>query len=171
MKMIWLSVPLLLIGLVFLVIRVQRRFIYFPRRYSVADLEQAKGDRVQEIRFRTSQGNQLAFYWRNSCLESAPRFLWLLFAGNGSVALDWLSLTSRFGDSATGFLLIDYPGYGNCEGSPNPQSILENTEDAFQALLAQKHWEISGDSVCSVIRSEELPPCNSLRNMSCVEWW
>jgi uncharacterized protein len=37
-------------------------------------------------------------------------------------------------------LLIDYPGYGNCQGKPGPQSILENSERALQALLDQTGW-------------------------------
>ena len=146
-KMMWLLVPVLLIGFVSLVIRVQRRFIYFPRQYAPVELEHAKAAGVQEIRFRTSQGNQAAFFWRNADAEAAPRFIWLLFAGNGSVALDWLGLIAQFADPATGFLLVEYPGYGICEGSPNPQSILENSENAFQALLGQKHWEIAADAI------------------------
>jgi uncharacterized protein len=138
--MMWFLVPLALIALLWLAIRVQRRFIYFPRRYSTLDLKEAKAAGVQEISFRTSQGNQTAFFWRKGQSETAPHALWLLFAGNGSVALDWLPLIVDSNEPRTGFLLIDYPGYGNCQGKPGPRSILENSERALQALLDQTRW-------------------------------
>jgi uncharacterized protein len=139
-EMTWLLVPVVLITLVSLAIRVQRRFIYFPRRYSALDLKEAKAVGVQEIRFRTSQGNQTAFFWRKLPSEIAPHSLLLLFAGNGSVALDWIPLIVDSPESRTGFLLIDYPGYGSCQGKPDPRSILENSERAFQALSDQTRW-------------------------------
>src|SRR5262249_16075859 len=64
--------------------------------------------------------------------------------GNGAVALGWIDLVRDFPDPCTGFLLVDYPGYGICEGKPNPQSILENTEHALQALIEQKRWKPAG---------------------------
>ncbi len=137
----WIIVPLGIVGLVSIVVTVQRRFIYFPRRYEPVESEHARAAGVQEIRFQTSQGHQVAFYWRNSDFEAAPESIWLLFAGNGSVALDWMRLIPQVADPRTGFLLVEYPGYGVCEGSPSPQAILENSENAFRALLEQKHWE------------------------------
>jgi uncharacterized protein len=141
-EMTWFLVPLVLIALLWLAIRVQRRFIYFPRRYSALDLKEAKAVGVQEITFQTSQGNQTAFFWRKPLSEIAPDSLWLLFAGNGSVALDWIPLIVDSPEPRTGFLLIDYPGYGSCQGKPDPQSILENSERAFQALLDQTGWRL-----------------------------
>jgi uncharacterized protein len=144
--MVWLLVLFLPIGFASLVISLQRRFIYFPRRYSRADLQEARAHGVEEIRFRTSQGSQTAFFWRNSDSDTVPRSLWLLFSGNGTIALEWIGLIQHFADAHTGFLLIDYPGYGICEGSPNPQSILENSEKAYQALLDQV--QLCADVLC-----------------------
>jgi pimeloyl-ACP methyl ester carboxylesterase len=143
-----LCAALLLVCLVSLVILFQERFIYFPPRYSPAELEQAKTIGVQVIRFRTSQGNQAAFFWRKEDSETSPQNVWLVFGGNGDVALGWLGLVREFSGPRTGFLLIDYPGYGICEGRPNPQSILENSERALQALLEQKRWKLGADALC-----------------------
>jgi acetyl esterase/lipase len=44
-------------------------------------------------------------------------------------------------------LLIDYPGYGVCEGRPNPQTILENSEHALQTLLAEKAWHREAEGI------------------------
>ena len=71
-----------------------------------------------------------------------------MFGGNGDVALEWLPTVRSFPGPRTGFLLIDYPGYGICEGRPNPQTILENSECALQALLEQKHWKLDAGALC-----------------------
>jgi pimeloyl-ACP methyl ester carboxylesterase len=71
-----------------------------------------------------------------------------VFGGNGDVALGWTGLVREFAGPRTSFLLIDYPGYGICEGRPNPQSILENSERALQALLEQKRWKLDADALC-----------------------
>jgi pimeloyl-ACP methyl ester carboxylesterase len=142
----WFLAPLLLVGLISLVVLFQGRFIYFPLRYSPAELAEAKTIGVQEVRFRTSQGNQAAFFWRSEDSETIPQNIWIVFGGNGDVALGWVALVRDF--SGPGFLLIDYPGYGICEGRPNPQSILENSERALQTLLEQKHWKVGADALC-----------------------
>jgi pimeloyl-ACP methyl ester carboxylesterase len=141
----WLFAAALLVGLVSLVLLFQDRFIYFPLHYSSAQMEEAKMAGVQEVRFRTSQGNQAAFFWRNEDSNTgptAPQMIWLLFGGNGDVALAWIALIRPFAGPRTGFLLIEYPGYGICEGKPNPQTILENSERALQSLLEKKGWNL-----------------------------
>lgn len=143
----WLCAAFLLFGLISLVVLFQDRFIYFPPHYSFAELEEAKTIGVQELRFRTSQGDQTAFFWQNEESKTAPRNLWLVFGGNGDVALSWIGLVRDFNGPRSGFLLIDYPGYGVCEGRPNPESILENSESALRALLEQKRWKLDAGSL------------------------
>jgi len=127
-------------ALVAILLRFQSRFIYFPLRYSSTEIQKAKSIGSQEIRFRTSQGNQTAFFWRTENSATPPKNLWLVFGGNGDLALGWLDLVCALPSPCTGFLLIDYPGYGICQGKPNPQTIFENSEKALQTLLEQKGW-------------------------------
>jgi pimeloyl-ACP methyl ester carboxylesterase len=140
----------LLVGgaLVAVLLLFQSRLIYFPLRYSTAQLQKAKSIGTQEIRFRTSQGNQTAFFWRAENSATAPQNLWLVFGGNGDLALGWLDLVCAFPSPCTGFLLVDYPGYGICQGKPNPRTIFENSEGAFQMLLEQKGWTAEADALC-----------------------
>lgn len=126
----------------------QSRLIYFPLRYSTVQLQKAKSIGTQEIRFRTSQGNQTAFFWRTENSATAPQNLWLVFGGNGDLALGWLDLVHAFRSRSTGFLLIDYPGYGICQGKPNPRAIFENAEGAIKTLLEQKNWTAKADALC-----------------------
>jgi pimeloyl-ACP methyl ester carboxylesterase len=145
---VWFCAALVLLGLGALLVLFQDRLIYFPLRYSTAQLEEARAVGVQEVRFRTSQGHQAAFFWRNEDSDTVPQTVWLLFGGNGDVALAWASLVRAFPGRRTVFLLIDYPGYGICEGRPNPQTILENSERALQTLLEVKGWKLDSDALC-----------------------
>ena len=160
----WLSVAAMLIGLAFLAVIFQHRFIYFPARYSTAQLKEARRAFVQEIRFRTSRGTQVAFFWRNGHFDIAPKNVWLLFGGNGDLALSWMSLIREFPNSDSGYLLIDYPGYGICQGRPNPCAILENSERALQTLLEEKSWKLGGERLCVLGHSpwrSRRPPIRS----------
>jgi fermentation-respiration switch protein FrsA (DUF1100 family) len=144
----WLFAGILLLALVLLVVLLQDRFIYFPLRYSTADLEEAQTLGVQEVKFRTAQGNQTAFFWRCDDSDIAPQLVWLLFGGNGDIALAWMGLIRAFADPGSGYLLIDYPGYGISKGRPNPKTILENAECALETLQRTKGWKLGGQALC-----------------------
>lgn len=126
---------------------MQACFIYFPRRYRSVDLAQAKANGVEEIRFTTSQGAQTAYFWRKTDLGSRLQNIWLVFGGNGTLALEWHSFFAKFADPRSGVLFVDYPGYGVCEGNPNPRTILENSQCALAALFASKHWELGAEGL------------------------
>ena len=119
----------------------QSRLIYFPNPYQ-ADYEtilrSAKGERV---RFSTSQGGQTAFYIPPRVPATGlPQTVWLCFAGNGSLALDWLQFTDEW-DERFAYLLVDYPSYGECEGKPNPERIRESSKAVVIAVA--KHLNTS----------------------------
>lgn len=99
-------------------------------------LEAGQGERVL---FETSQGHQTAFYIPpRAPARGLPQTLWLCFAGNGSLALDWLYDTDAW-DGRFAYLLVDYPSYGECEGAPNPERIRESGKAAVQALARHLH--------------------------------
>lgn len=98
-------------------------------------LQKAGGLRVT---YETGQGAQTAFYvppWSSKAVgtQKLPDTVWLCFAGNGSLALDWLDMTGRW-DGRFAYLLVDYPGYGDCRGAPTPKSIRESGTAAVEAL-------------------------------------
>ena len=84
--------------------------------------------------FRTAQGTQTAFYTPPRDGRALPSTLWVLFAGNGSLALDWGDIIRRDTHPGQAFLFVDYPGYGRCEGKPSPASIRENATGAMDTL-------------------------------------
>lgn len=111
----------------------QSSLIYHPRPYEQGHndmLHAAKGERIS---YQSSQGRQTAFYIppRDGNAATAP--LWLCFSGNAALAREWLPALKTW-DHRFAYLLIDYPGYGDCEGNPTPKRIRESSRAAFEAL-------------------------------------
>ena len=105
--------------------------IYHPRPYARNEIASVPQKPV-ELHFKTSQGSQLAFLLppKSGGLKELKK-IWVMFAGNASLALDWSDLIGRAANPDDAFLLIDYPGFGGCEGSASPASIEENAEKAL----------------------------------------
>jgi len=112
----------------------QRKMIYFPRRYE-ASYKMGLPHNTVELKYRTTSGNQVSFYIPpRTDKGEKPKTLWVFFGGNGSLALDWLLYLDQFPEKTSGVLLVEYPGYGLCEGHPSFQTITENSQAAFRAL-------------------------------------
>ncbi len=126
------AVPLLLLA------GCQSQFIYFPRPYAAgitADWQQRTAGK--KIDFTTSQGKQRAFLQGN--LKS-PRNLWIFCGGNGTVALDWSEWIAENAPQGDAWLLVDFPGYGDCEGSPNPTRIRESLKTVVPLAASELGW-------------------------------
>ncbi|GAA5121575.1 alpha/beta hydrolase [Luteolibacter yonseiensis] len=130
---VWFRRLLLLFGIILLIpvlslVGCQSSLIYFPRPYGTGMVEQWQKDTSgKTVDFTTSQGRQRAFLQGN--LKS-PRNLWILCGGNGTVALDWSDWIAAHAPKEDAWLLVDFPGYGDCEGKPNPDRIRENLKTA-----------------------------------------
>lgn len=135
---------LLLIIPVLLLLGCQSRIIYYPQPYYEGNkrtLAKHKGERIEYV---TAQGRQAAHYIPPKNGEAVPQVIWLCFAGNGSLALDWLAYLNEW-DASFGYLLVDYPGYGDCTGKPNPKSIRESSQAAVTALAG--HLKMSPEAL------------------------
>jgi len=114
---------------------VQRRMIYFPRRYPPDLISQlSMSGKIVPLRYRTDEGQQVSFYIPPQNQGENGGALWVLFSGNASMALNWLPFAADYADHSARFLLIDYPGYGVCEGEPSPAGIHASTEAALGEL-------------------------------------
>ncbi len=102
----------------------QSKLIYLPRPYA-AGVTDAWRENTQgrPLDFTTTQGRQRAFLQGKL---TAPRNLWIVCGGNGTVALDWADWLTQNAPAEDVWLLVDFPGYGDCEGRPSPQSIRES---------------------------------------------
>lgn len=127
LRTIFRSVSIVVLLGVGLLTAWQSNLLYFPRAYQPQELSSwmQKG-RGQRVTYETGQGAQVAYLQRRVRQEGPPDRLWIVGAGNGSVALDLADFCWDHGDSRDVFLLVDYPGYGECAGSPTPGHIQEN---------------------------------------------
>lgn len=124
-------------GFVMLLFFFQNKMIWFPRHYA-ADYKLTLPKSIVELRYSTSRGKQCSFYIPPAdSPAAAPARLWVLFCGNGSKALDWTDLIARDPEKRDGFLLVEYPGYGFCEGNATPAGIRESAAKAFTELAAR----------------------------------
>lgn len=131
---------LLLIGLI---TGCQSKFIYFPRPYgptTTATWQQETAGRF--IDFQTSQGKQRAFLQGEL---KHPRNLWIVCGGNGSLALDWSRWLTEHGPKQDAWLLVDFPGYGDSQGAPNPARIRENLQAAIPLAAKELGWPNTPD--------------------------
>lgn len=126
---------LLVLGLLIAVmvgLIVQQRLIYGARSYPPEVMDHLPPG-VEAIRFRTAQGQQVAFY-RPPTSGRAPERLWLVCYGSSNLALGWVPLVAEVDDPDAGWLLLDYPGFGFCEGRSTPGRILASSAAAVAAL-------------------------------------
>jgi pimeloyl-ACP methyl ester carboxylesterase len=120
---------LLVAGLVLLITGCQSKLIYFPRDYpagATTKWQAMSGGRI--IDYRTGQGAQQAYLLGNL---KQPARLWVVCGGNATLALEWSAWLRANAPGDDAWLLVDYPGYGECEGSPTPGRIRES----FRELL------------------------------------
>lgn len=127
---------ILLLTPVLFLLACQSRLIYYPRAYNAIDRQTLENHHGQRIEYQTAQGRQVAFYVPPKNGDATPQKVWLCFAGNGSLALDWLMFLDRW-DPRFAYLLVDYPSYGDCEGKPTPGRIRESSLAAVLALQAK----------------------------------
>src|SRR6478735_4108624 len=122
----------------------QSKLIYFPRPYgpgTTAEWQRATAGKP--IDFTTSQGKQRAFLQGDL---TNPRNLWIVCGGNGTVALDWSEWITEHAPKEDAYLLVDFPGYGDCEGAPSPGRIRESLKAGVPLALHEIGWTGVTDS-------------------------
>lgn len=146
MKWKWIKpASRVILGVCVFLAACQSRLMYFPNPCRAEHRDALRAENGAALSYTTSQGRQVAFYIpprEPSAVEPAP--VWVCCAGNGSLALDWLHFTREW-DPRFAYLLVDYPGYGDCQGSARPARIRDNVSGAVSALSA--HLMVPGDTL------------------------
>jgi len=125
-----------------LLLLFQNLLIYHPRPYT-ADTA-TRSPFLVPLPYTTAQGSQQAYYLQpRSDPTRLPRRLWIVFPGNATRALDLVNFFDPVPDPRDGYLLIDYPGYGKCQGSPSPATIQASADAAFAKLAESLHTQPS----------------------------
>lgn len=113
---------------------LQDGMIYFPRKYGERDLLEWEKRNGVRLEFATAEGKQVAYYLPpGQGADLTPVGFWLICGGNGALALEYLDVALRAGREQ-GYLFVDYPNYGECEGRPTPRSTAANVDGALAAL-------------------------------------
>ncbi len=137
MRKLITSLLVILVGIACFVLFLfvfQRHLIYHPRSYD-SQYNLAHYTNLIPLQYQTTEGRQTSFYfYPDPHSTHIPESLWLIFGGNATLALDWYEFIARYPDDKAGFLLIEYPGYGRCEGTASPDTILASTEKAMDQL-------------------------------------
>ena len=122
----------------------QRRLIYFPTRVSSAVAEQAaRQDGFTPWRNATGQ----IIGWTLAA-NSAPTGSVLVIHGNAGYALERDYIARPVHDAAAvDVFILEYPGYGAREGSPNLESWLAAGEEAFAALPTNTPRYVVSESI------------------------
>lgn len=113
----------------------QDAFIYHPRPYDPESFGMLLGP-ARPVETHTDQGHQVSYYLAPAP-DRAPGQLWLCFGGNASLALYLRGFMQETPAADTGFLLLEYPGYGRSEGRPDPESIQRAADATVYALLGE----------------------------------
>jgi uncharacterized protein len=111
----------------------QHSMVYHPRPYDTS-YAQVLPPNGQEISYPLPFGRQTAFYIPPRNSGRSPVRLWIAFCGNGSLALDWTAILAGNPNSHDAFLLVDYPGYGKCQGYATIASMRLSSDAALKTL-------------------------------------
>jgi len=137
----------LILALVSLIYFRQHSMIYHPRLYDATYTHALPRNGV-EITYTLPMGKQTAYYIPGR--ESVPKRLWIAFCGNGSLALDWMTILRGYPDNGDAFLLIDYPGYGKNAGYATIDSTRASADAALRALIERLHVPDGQLALCTI---------------------
>jgi uncharacterized protein len=128
------ALALAALGVVAALWSFQDRLIYLSPHYAERGL-QGLPSGLLALRDPREKSSVVGFY-RPPLLGGVPARLWLVFGGNGDLALRYDPLLSPSATAQQGFLMIEYPGYGARAGQPSPESLLSGSEASLSALAA-----------------------------------
>ncbi len=114
----------------------QHKMIYHPQTYTAGDLA-AMPPRTVKLTYTSEGAEQVSHYVppRSASDPAAlPGTLWILYGGNASLALYWSNHVKLAPDDDAGFLLFEYPGYGDSKGRSSVESISKANDAALVAL-------------------------------------
>ncbi len=116
---------------------IQRKLLFFPAGYEPVWRNGVPAETAELVSTTPNGERMVAFYVPPAGAgDGPPDRVWVLFHGNAARALDWVDNVEAWRDERTGFLLVDYPGYGLCEGKPTRSGVIEAAELAWSAFGA-----------------------------------
>jgi len=139
-----LTLGIVYVLLVLAVAVFQRRLIYFPRTIPPALAEPAAAENGF-VAWRNPTGKIIG--WKLPA-ASAPAASVLVIHGNAGCAMDRGYLAGPIHEAApVDVFVLEYPGYGAREGSPDKSSLLAAGEEALALLPGDRPKYLVGESI------------------------
>jgi dienelactone hydrolase len=115
---------------------IERAGLYFPRPYQPAEIRSFLAHGGIRLDYHTDQGNQSAWLtWPTR--PDVPARLWVVFGGNAARAIDMVMVRRAVDRPMDAFLFVDYPGYGACQGLPDPESVRANVVGSVRSAATR----------------------------------
>jgi pimeloyl-ACP methyl ester carboxylesterase len=122
----------------------QSSMIYFPRTYPTGvPAKWAADTHGKALDYTTGQGRQRAWLLGK---RSNPAHLWVVCGGNATLALEWSPWLRAHAPGDDAWLLVDFPGYGECQGRASPGRIRESFRQVLPLAAAELGWSLPADS-------------------------
>jgi pimeloyl-ACP methyl ester carboxylesterase len=123
---------------------LERSALYHPRPYRWDEIAAFLSRGGTRINYRTGQGQQTAWLMWPTKPAPPPR-LWVVCGGNGARAIDMEPVRRLIDRPNDAFVLIDYPGYGACQGLPGPASVRENVVRSVREAAKRVGLDVDRD--------------------------
>ncbi len=132
----WFAAGMVLLGflpVVVLMMIFEESLVFFPAKYPEGDWH-PRGLAVEDARFAAADGTQLHGWYLP---HSSPKAVILWAHGNAGNLTHRAEVLRRLNQLGLSVVIFDYRGYGQSEGSPSEQGILDAAR-AARAWLARK---------------------------------
>ena len=160
-SLIWTFLQALLF-LSFILVVTQRYQMYHPRSYP-KKIDFLSEKNITILPYQVEGKPQKAFFYSPT---NKPQYVWVMLGGNASLALEWFDLIKTVSLADTGYLMVDYPGYGYNEGHPSQTYNIEAVKKALASLQTDLGYKpklfVLGHSLGSAVALaslEFIQPC------------
>ncbi|MBL96549.1 MAG: hypothetical protein CMF52_01915 [Legionellales bacterium] len=137
----------------------QRDMIYHPQRY-VKSLSLPSD--ITPISYLVGDNDQEAYLYTKN---PEPQNIWVILGGNATLSLQWYGFLESLDTKDCGYLLVDYPGYGNNEGQPsqqnNREAVLHATIALNKTLPYKKNLHMIGQSLGAAVAVDTAESINA----------
>src|SRR4051794_264180 len=123
----------------------QRRMLYFPAKTSL-ELALAMANRAGFEPWRNAAGEVIG--WKRLSQTNVPHCRVLITHGNAGCAIDRVSYADSLNRAAPcDVYLLEYPGYGPRDGSPDEPSFFKAADEALSLLEREGPVHVVGESL------------------------
>ena len=111
----------------------QRQLMYFPAG-PIGPASQFGLPAAETLRLETKDGQTIVAWFQK---PERGKSIFLYFHGNGGTLGSRAGLLKRLSADGSGFMAVDYEGYGGSTGSPSEVALIDDGQTAYAELRAR----------------------------------